>query len=348
MSTAAFLGILWLCWVTLAPRSRWVAGAVVLMLVTGLPLHYSTHSYAEMPGAFFVVWLVHAWLRANTGSVFAAALFASLIKETSLPFLGLTALLAASLRPSWREERARLAAVSGALVLGSGLSVVLNLFRFGVPYNARYLLEASWAPDWTTQLQTWAALWVSPNGGLLFFFPAFVLALAMLPWVERGQWRLAAGVLLLLGLLTLFLARWWSPFGWWAWGQRLSLPFLPAALLLLGSAYAPGYERLLRRLLGTPLRARLVLGLLLFLGLAHVASISRGSLIIHDTFTYLGGCEPPLTAEAHQPYYRCIAREAWSDPSPLGRAYRELFHERSAFLALTYLGALASLGFRLR
>src|SRR5262249_13235248 len=125
MSTAAFVGILWLSWTTLARVSRPVAGAMVLCLLTGLPLHYATHSFAEMSGAFFTVWLVSSWLSGNSWGVLAAAFLAALTKETAAPFLALTCAIASGLSPEWKKKGARWLAAGAALTLGSTLCAAL-------------------------------------------------------------------------------------------------------------------------------------------------------------------------------------------------------------------------------
>ncbi len=137
-------------------------------------------------------------------------------------------------------------------------------------------------PAFQRQLNTFFALWLAPNAGLLFFWPLFVGVLLSVPFaVSRyssitSAGALAAfwGVALLLVLVTGFCARWWAPFGWWAWGQRLTIPWLPASLLVLCFAYQAELERLIVRLLRTPARAAWLTAVLIALALPHVARAS--------------------------------------------------------------------------
>jgi hypothetical protein len=102
-------------------------------------------SFTEMLAAFLGVCLVAACLRGRgAGQVALWAFLSSLSKESSFPFLavlGGVSLLArdlseGSLRIRFARERARALGLAGGLGLGAAASAALNLFRFGVPYNA--------------------------------------------------------------------------------------------------------------------------------------------------------------------------------------------------------------------
>ncbi len=327
LSAAAFLGLLRLTWVLLAPRSRRVALGAGALLISGLPLHFATHSFVELPAAFLMAWLAVGWLTGRAGTVGVAALLAALTKETAAPFIVLLLAVCAVVAPHPRRQALRLGAHAAVgLGVAVALSAALNVYRFGGPLNTMYATEASWGPDTAVWLRTWAALWLAPNGGLVFFFPGLVALLVALPWAVGPDRRWAPG-LAVFGLLlavTAALAHWWAPFGWWCFGQRLSVPFLPVAVLLLCVSYGSAYERALGALTATPARRSGTAVVVAVLGLPFVASLVHGGDIIYDTFTYGPGCGLPDTEATRAPYYACIARQAWDQPSPLLRAASHL------------------------
>ncbi len=345
-STLCFLGLLLVTWRLLVGRSRAVALSLLLVFGSGELIHYSTHSFAEMATAFFALGMAASWLTGKTAWIGATAFLAATTKETAAPLLVVLALLCTLVPgegPSfWRRERGRFLALFAGLAAAAAAIAGLNEWRFGVPWNRTYLLEARMSPHGWTHARFAAALWLAPNGGWLFFWPLAVAVLACLPWAEklragdrRPDRRLIVGAAAYLVLTTYLASAWWAPFGWWCWGQRLMLPWLPPLLLLAGFAYAPGLARLWRPLVATPTRSVLLALLLATLALPHVASLFRGEVLIHDTFMWDGGCPSPSVgaAEAH---HRCIEGEAFRGPSPLLPAYRMLWHPFVRGRALLY------------
>jgi hypothetical protein len=330
----------------------------VLVLTSGLPLHYANRSFGEMVAAFFTVAFVASWFEGRTVLVGTTALLAALTKETAFPFLALLGLVCSIVcgpavpgrRALWTSQRARFQAMAVGIAVAIFVSIALNLFRSGVAYNPAYLGYTPIKPPVATQLRLFFALWFAPNAGLLFFWPLFVIMFLSIPlavrWYSpnRPPRTLAPffGVALLLTLLTALLAGWWAPFGWWAWGQRLTVPWLPASLLALCFAYSAELEMLILQLLRTRLRAALLTAIVIVLALPHVASIFRSAQLIHDTFAHQPDCDEPAPSEIEVArYYRCVERLAWTDPSPLIRAYRLLPHPFVRMRALIYSALLA-------
>jgi hypothetical protein len=350
VSLGAYLGLLGVTWRVLRPRSRSVGTMAILVLTSGLLIHYATRSFVEMAAAFLTVSFVAGWLQGKTFIVGTAGFFAALSKETAFPFLILLAVVCALARcprgatatEIWRREWRRFAASVSAIGLGVLLSIGLNLFRFGKPYNLAYLGEAGLGPPLRTQVRLFAALWLAPNAGLLFFWPLFVAVLASVPFVvqryssakQTGALRPYWGLVVLLVLVTGLCARWWAPFGWWAWGQRLMIPWLPAILSLLGFAYAPELKAMISHLVSTRLRAIGLTAAVAILALPHVCSIFRSEELIAQAFAKYVSCPPGS-------YYDCLEAAAWTDPSPLLHAYRLLLHPFVRLRVLLYCGLLA-------
>ncbi|PTL79693.1 hypothetical protein [Vitiosangium sp. GDMCC 1.1324] len=340
LSLAAFFGLLVMTWWTLAARSRPVAVAAVLVLASGLLFHYATRSFGEMVASFVTAAFAAAWLRRRGPWLVALLAFVTgLTKETAFPFIALLGATCAVVHRApgmtWREllraERGRLVGSAAAVVLSGVLSAGFNLFRFGTPYNVAYLDAASLVPPASVQVEHFAALWVAPNAGLLFFWPFLVVLLAALPVAvarqgERGggrpSWFPVLGMAALVGMFCLLLSRWCAPFGWWAWGSRLVLPWLPAALLVLLYAYAGAAESLVCPLVATPVRTALLALALMVASVPHLVSIYRSNELLGALFVDRGICPGFDRPEYADELWRCYHAQAWEYPSALLHAYR--------------------------
>lgn len=250
LSIVAFLGTLLLF--SLVPfrlgRAEW-APILVLVFLSGPFLHYGYATWGEMLGAFFLVAFVAAAVRPSHWLVIAStAWLAGLTKETAAPFviaLGVVALLVAG--QTVRSARGRLV----GLVLGASLALVtnalFNVFRYGTVTNQEYLHGYGGhipAVPLGQRVINFIGLLGAPNGGIALFWPsAFVLLVAgcvygMTAAGEGRRNRLGGvGVALTFVALTAGLASWFAPFGWFAWGPRLMLPWLPPFVLLVAMLY---------------------------------------------------------------------------------------------------------------
>lgn len=242
LSTVAFFGCL-ACVVALGRRVLigWTP-ILFAILLSGPLLFYATAGFGEMLAAFTALLFVTMVVLGRPWPAAIAMVFACLGKDTVAPFLiglGLLCVWAsAEPRPSARRMAG---AVLGGGAVGVALTFAFNLFRFGSPLNIFYLDPRFRVPGLGRKTAYFGALWVAPGGGLLLFWTSASALLVLAAVVAAQQRAAAAGVartwLPLAGVLGVFvgfqavLALWAIPFGWIAWGPRLTVPLVPAVLV---------------------------------------------------------------------------------------------------------------------
>ena len=185
------------------------------------------------------------------------SLITQVAKETNPPFVfALVALAILAAGETRDEKRRRLILISVATILGAAANAGFNVFRYGSIRNPSLLRSFEQAPN-RAAVRAFAALWVAPNGGILWFWPVAVAILALTVAASirhtgrSSSWRRLAAPIV-AGLLVVEVAglsKWFSPFGWIAWGPRLLLPLLPAMLLVVAVLGTADATRLLSRFL---------------------------------------------------------------------------------------------------
>lgn len=168
----------------------------------------------------------------------AAVVFAILTRPVEgLLLCPAAALLAAGCFDPRQWDRRAIAsvlAVAASAVAGVAATLFVNWARFGNPLDFGYPEGNFWVfPD----LARWAAVTVSPGRGILWEFPAIVLApLGVLALAAAGR-RLEAIVLAAIcAALFTNVAAWAAWWGGWCWGLRLFHPAIPLLAVLAGAA----------------------------------------------------------------------------------------------------------------
>jgi hypothetical protein len=349
VSFLAFVKMFFLGWQALGgrERARSLRSIWVLCLATSPLLYYAQASFGEMLATTLILTSVVACLlEVRAPWIAAAVALAGVTKEISPPFVFLlcgTALQA-------RENRVDLRRKLGAVLVGSVAAVFLNgafnFVRFGVPWNKILLGPTIPTVPWLERPGFFLGLWLSPNGGLLFFWPAFVALLVAL--VLRRPARAFAiplyGILATLALITAGLAGWWAPFGWICWGPRLLLPWLPACVLILLTAYskecADWFE------LRGPL-PWVLMGLICVAGLLQFSSLT-GYSVVHGIFGPAPGCPVIPTKPEQDPlyYFHCMRTYVWDPRIRVDQLVLSALSSEAAPFTVAYLIALWSWGVR--
>lgn len=215
-------------WLPARRRGLWVG-----LVAAGPLLFYAASSFGEALATLSLVVFVAVVTRnqvpsrAGLVAITATATWAGLGKDTMpavVAALGLAAVYLDPRRPPsgwWRL---------GATAVGVALAAVLfasfHWFRLGEFYNAEYVDHPEFFLSSPRDVASaFLGHWFSPSAGLIWFWP---LGAAVL--VRSGRHGLAGAVV--IAMYAAGLARWWSPFGWVAWGDRLLYPLVAATAYL--------------------------------------------------------------------------------------------------------------------
>src|SRR4051812_25367930 len=302
VSLVAFAATLWLVIVVARRRvGEWAASLGAAVIIAGPLLWYANSTFAEMDAIAVTVAMTAAiLLRWPPWTIVVTAFLAGISKETAAPFLAVLGLVALYVTPPppGRTRRPALAALIAGLVLAVVANGLFNLFRFGTVTNTTYLRDEFTFDSTDQRLKSFFSLFLAPNGGLLEFWPlalAGFLLLALLalrpaPWRTRGP---AAVLVLVFLALQVGLSAWWRPFGWIAWGPRLSLPFTPPLLLVRLVVAATQLRRVLATVARSPRAAAAAAAVIVLVSLPHVGAVVQTSTpaAIYDR-TLRGPCKP--------------------------------------------------------
>lgn len=356
ISLASFCALVALgTWTASCTGRRWAPPLVALILTTSPLMYFAGTTLGESMAALLVALPVVACLRRWPPAVLAlCALFACLTKETVFPvvaLLGGAALWATPIaaRPL---RRAHWVGLGLGLLLGVAVTAAFDWFRYHQLTNYAYLHSYESVPGITRRLGLAVALWVAPNGGLIEFWPLATVVAIGLVWVVvtslRGRpidlKRALPGLMVIVSLLivTGTLASWWAPFGWISWGPRLSLPTLPAALLIVIAVYGRELERPLRALLATPARIAAITVAVVAIALAQV-NVLNAQAAVTMLFAPDRTCPklPSVLDTAH--YYHCIDHWAWARHWTLLDTFKGLGHLWGAVFAIAFVAVWIAL-----
>jgi hypothetical protein len=253
LNWAAFAAAVVVMWSALrAQASRTVALVAVFVLLTSPFLPYTVETFNEPTAAFLTLAFSVAVLTgARLRWVAALCVLSTITKETAPPFLFLIGLLGLFRRHDPPRSKGKYTAV---LLLAAGMGIAVNsgfnYFRYGSLLNVQNLAPEFRVDTLEQGAINFAGIWLSPNGGALLFWPSFacicvvilLAAVAERPSWAVGPWPARLLAVLLFGL-TLGLSSWYSPHGWFAWGPRLLLPWLPATVYLTCYFYPGAIEQ---------------------------------------------------------------------------------------------------------
>jgi hypothetical protein len=303
-----------------------------------------------MLAAFLVLAAVAAVvLDAHPAVIVAGVWAACTTKEFAFALVGAMAITALFGMPGPRRRPVRrtLLAVGAGMLAGVITNALMNEFRYAALTNQDYLRSSFHVHGLGLTAKLFAALLFAPNGGITLFWSTAVAVIVaggvigLAAWRRPGgRWWPGAAVLLIFLGINLSLARWWQPFGWIAWGPRLTLPWLPGLALLSVALYGRELSVLTSRVVRSTAGAVSTGVLALVAGLPQVAVLwatDPGSNVFSGDSICVPGAPPGSSL-----FYRCLQHEAWGRHLMLDNALSGLTVRSGALVAAAY--ALAILG----
>lgn len=334
-----------------AGHAEWGPGLVLVCLASPL-LFYAHNTFGEMAAASLTVLFVAALVTRRSWPLVAGAAFlAGITKETAAPFLlALAVIVALGLRAQGTSiGRGRIVGV----VVGLGSAVVanaaFNVFRYGGVANLDYTRGrfGQPRPPIDERLELFGGLFFAPNAGIVAFWPiAAMLLVAVAIFALPGarsrpaasRWPAVALVGVFLALQA-GLASWQSPFGWFAWGPRLTLPWIPAFLAVAVVLHGKELESAVRWLTRTGPRLLAAALAVTLVAAPHIGVLRATSASVE---LFQPSTDPQcLRDDTAERYYACMQHRAWGRSPVLVSALRGVRTAGGMVTAASFL--LASL-----
>ena len=297
--------------------------AFALVVLSSPILWWARTTAGEVFASGLLVCLVAAAVLPAPAVLVAVAAFgASLTKETSYPFVAALCFLGLVLARRRTGKPIRTHVICGAVgvALAFAATSFFNIVRYGSVLNTNTLNPQLHTLGVWRKLEYAAGVIVAPNGGILVFWPAAtVLLLACLaPLASRRRSDVWPSVVLLVSLagLAIGFASWWTPFGWFAYGPRLILPWLPPLVLIGLVAYGEALRPKLRRLLRPWWALIAVFAVVLAFTLPSIGEMWRP----HEIDAFFAQAPKPCTfpwLEGAAQWHTCQQRLMWSE-RPMG------------------------------
>lgn len=247
LSKIAFIASLYLYFLAGKKIYGFCGGCLLVMVVSsGYLTWYATSTFNESVSFFLFSLLGYLLIcKANVFKVGLVVLACTLTKEIAFPiiiYIFLLSLFYEKLVENKSAKKYLIKYYSLCVYLLTGLVInfLFNYFRFGVYFNS-FNLDPQLMVSFKESLQYWLYLLVSPNFGLLFVWPSLIafIFLGIFSNLKCSNKNILLFLCLNVGgvfLVNLGLSRWYSPFGWMAWGPRLTLPYIGSFFLLFASA----------------------------------------------------------------------------------------------------------------
>lgn len=361
LSFVSFLGAVVLIFWTLKRKASLKEAATgVLLMITSPLLWYSHSTFGEMASAFLILAFTAASLMKSRGGILVLLfVLAGSTKEVAVPFLLLIGVvcLVPEIVTDWRKVKKSAGWLAFGAVLTLVVTAAFNFFRFGTFSNPSYVTELFIVPSLKIQLSFFLGIWLSPNGGLLFFWPSFtflylsvlaVLAFRLLRG-KRGRQRQTrdtltaylpiAAISALLLFLTLGFSRWYTPLGGFAWGPRYMLPWIPAVTLLLIYFYRSEIASVLSSILIGSLRFILTCVVLILVSIPQLAVLFDSSVMAR-IFAYPECPRIPVIQEGVAYYYQCLQTQIWPKRLRIAELYPVAFAPPVLWFVLLYAAIL--------
>ena len=347
LNWAAFAATTALLWRALKEHvSPTVAGFALLILLTSPLLPYAVETFNEPAAALVTLAFAVAVVSGHHPRwVLALGVLTVISKEIAAPFLVLVGLLGlVRRRDPPASTRMYLLVLVAAVAIGTAINSAFNYFRYDSVVNVQ-TLAGEFRVDTLHQFAlNFAGIWLSPNGGLIPFWPSFVLILLVVLAAARGAdpWPARLLSVVLLGLACGF-AAWYAPHGWVAWGPRLLLPWLPAVLYLTCYFYPAQIDRQVAFMTANRWRVSVVIVVLAASALPSLVEVVDPRVMTALFAPDVVFPQPASIQQDRGAYFAYLNYVMWSKRSMLVDAYHYVLHPLFRDKLLLYVACIAAL-----
>ncbi len=326
INSAAFIWLIWRL-TTIASFSNRLRSFAAVVLVAGPLYAFSVYSFSEMlTVALLAALVIGLYERWAVWQLFGVIFLLTSSRETAFTLVIPIAFCVLFWRSgSWRAVVKPMVGVVAASLLGLAAVLWFNVWKYGTITNTVYADPIRRVPGLGLKLKNFAAIWISPSGGVFpFWFLGGLVALSVpvalsLRW-RADQRRAIIGLTLLAVCIfqTALLSAWFAPFGWVTWGPRLILPTVSAVVLVVLVLFPGIIGRLIDWIKFHPIGVFFVLAGTLLSGLANLGFIlNPGATLLWFTPPNPPGCPVTANIEIDREYYFDCALEF--APWQLGR-----------------------------
>ncbi|MCW6037305.1 hypothetical protein K4A83_13635 [Spirulina subsalsa FACHB-351] len=347
INTISFFGSILLFFKVLSKlHNSWIANTGLLIMISSPLLWYAQSTFNEMTATFITLGFTASLL--INSPVWLIAILSFLVgitKETAFPFVVAISILI--LYPNFKKQPKRfwfqmISVITG--IIGSfTINSVFNYFRYR-SYTNTYLLQDQFiVTDNLQKLSNFLGLWLSPNGGILFFWTSFFLYTAAIVYFlffknKKSYHKLIPITLVIgtLGLLTYGLSNWWAPFGWYSWGPRLVIPWIPSLLIVTINFYPQETTSILEATVLNKFTHRRILFMIFFLliSLPNIVILNHPEIMV-QIFTPDATCpETPFITDLDY-YYFCLNHYMWTKYPSIIDSFTKVFQNIPTFMLYT-------------
>jgi hypothetical protein len=176
LSLAAFAGLLSHAWV-IRRESPQAGRLFAFVLLSGPLLWYARSSFGEMLAAFFTLSFAARCRERSPGPwIVVDGILAGISKETSFPFLFILGCVASfGDAERWKDREfisSRIRIVALAVLVPAAANAAFNQLRFGTVLNVTLMNPLFRVSSLSDQASFFLGFWLSPNGGILLFWPS--------------------------------------------------------------------------------------------------------------------------------------------------------------------------------
>ena len=325
LNIIAFAVTISLCaWAFAGADRRAPRALAIIAVLASSAVYQSTAGFGEMLAAAIVAAAVVTAIKRRPVLIFITIALAAIGKDTLLPFVVVLGFLCAREEGRLLPCRSVLAALVAGAVLGGVLVVTSNEFRFGQPINVFYLDPLFRTPGTQRKLVFFAGEWLSPSAGLLWYWPVATGALVVCAAMTGGRfmrqpshvmdWFPGFAIVSMTIAFTAGLAAWYSPFGWIAYGPRLSVPLMPGLVIAALHVAGTQVETTMRRVLRTVAGLTIVSALCVSAGWPQFGSAWSFAPAIQDLIAGDETCpammDTPIQQDSDR-YFSCTQHTMW-------------------------------------